>query len=207
MDARLILLALGAAAVAPAAAQARYITFGSTLAATPTIVEAHPVDSAFWAWSAPSGEQIRVPGRGQILQVSVKGRVLRKGGRRPENRVFFQTLAPRSRGRRRVRLTSAPFRMPIGGNPDHISLFRPENLCARKGDAVAITNVGGFAQGYPSGAPFQMFAAVPGARTARFSRRNHVGNGDTLIPHVRENAELLMQVVLATGRDASGPCR
>lgn len=201
-----LFLTLSIALVTAGPAQARLIKFGSTLKATPTIAEKHPVDSTFWPWSSP-GHVIRAPARGQVLWVTVKGRVLRRHGKRPENRVLFQTLAPRSKGRRRVRLTSAPFLLPIGGNRNRLSTYRPENLCARKGDAVGLSNVGGFTADYPHGAPFQIFGAVPRARTARFTRSGGIQNGSTLTPRVRKGAELLMQVVLGTGANASAPCR
>jgi hypothetical protein len=117
--------------------------------------------------------------------------------------------------------------MPID-QPGEISSFEPENLCVKKGGAVAFNTIGGFLWGgsldaplnpdhYHSGAPWRIFAAAKGATTAWYSKDNGTKNGHTLTPRGGTGArdgygarmrgrELLMQAVIATGQDRSEPC-
>lgn len=204
----LALLVLTAAAVPAAPAGARVITYGSTLRASATIVETHPVDSAFWPVAAPGGRSVRAPRTGQILAIRLKGTALRHRGRDPVDEVHFQHLRPRSGGRMLVVQTSQPFDVPIGGPRNTISTFRPENLCVRRGDVIAFNDEGGFVPSlYPSGTPFRVFGRVAGARTARFTKGGGTLNGATMTPKVRSREELLMQLELGTGARVSGACR
>jgi hypothetical protein len=200
-------LALCGLGAAPAAA--RITIFGSNLEADATISEAHPVDNAYWHTRLASGRKVRAPANGQILAVRVKGTVRRKAGApRPDNTVFFQHLRPRAGGRVRVLQTSQPFELKVGGPPNQIQIFRPTNLCARKGDIIDLSNIGGFTSSYPSGSPFQVFGAVPGSETARHTGRGGLNNGETFGPtRKRADTELLMQLWLGTGSHYGGACR
>ena len=204
--------ALAAAALcclAGGPAQAKVRIYGSALKAHATIVEAHPVDSAFWWTRLSGGRPVRAPATGQVLAVRIRGTVRRRAGApKPDNTIFFQHLRPRSGGRMRVLQTSQPFHLRVGGDPDRISIFRPVNLCARRGDVIAFNDIGGFTADYPGGAPFAVFGRVPGAATAR-----HTGNGALMNDAIfgptatRAGSELLMQLWLGTGANVSGACR
>jgi hypothetical protein len=205
---RLLLFSTAIAALAPAAAGARVIGYGSTLDATPNIVETHGADTAFWPVAAPHGRRVRAPATGQILTIRLKGTVLRRQGQDPLNEVHFQHLRPLGDGQMRVLQTSGAFRVPIGGPRDTISTFRPVNLCVRRGDVIDLNDEGGFAPpAFPNGAPFRVFARVRGARTARSTQGGQTNNGDVLVPDVRAGNELLMRLALGTGRQAGGACR
>ena len=213
---RLVCIAavLGTAVVAVPAGAAR-VTFGSNLRAPATIIEAHQADSAFWPTAIAGGNWV-VPADGQILRIRLRGTVLReRGAGYPLNEVHFQTLRPNGDGTMVVVLTSAPFYVPIGDDPDRITSYRPENLCAKRGDVIAFNDEGGFQYGgpgrlepghYDNGAPFRVFGAVEGSTTAHYSKHDGTFNGDTLYPTSVPGEELLMQVVLGTGADASEPC-
>jgi hypothetical protein len=190
-------------------AAARITIYGSTLKADATISEAHPVDNAYWHTKLAGGRKVRAPANGQILVVRVKGTVRRKAGApRPDNRIFFQHLRPRAGGRVKVLQTSQPFGLKVGGDPNHIQNFRPTNLCARKGDIIDLTNVGGFSSSYPKGSPFRIFASVPGSETARHTGKNGLNNGEIFGPtRKRADTELLVQLWLGTGSNYGGACR
>ena len=195
------LLGLTIALVAAAPAQADRRLFGSTLSAPATTSETHGADTAFWA----VGE--RAPQDGQILEIRLKGSAQRHGGVDPLNEVHFQSLRPLADGAMAVQATSGAFYVPVEGDRDHISIYHPVNLCVKKGDVVDFNDEGGFAPpAYPEGVPFRVFGAVQGAATARYTADNGTNNGDTLHPTVRHGVELLMQLVLGTGEDASEPC-
>ena len=201
------LLVLCAMAATPASA--RITIYGSKLEADATISEAHPIDNAYWHTKLAGGRKVRAPASGQILVVRVKGTVRRKAGApQPENRVFFQHLRPRAGGRVKVLQTSQPFELKVGGPPNQIQVFRPTNLCARKGDIIDLSNIGGFTGAYPSGSPFQIFGAVPGSETARHTGKGGLNNGEIFGPtRKRPDTELLMQMWLGTGSHYGGACR
>jgi len=218
----LVLLAV----LAPAAHAAR-ITLGSDLRAPATVTLAQGADTAYWP-TAVEGAGVRIPADGQIVQVKVKGSAMREqGAGDPATMVHFQSLDPPARdGSRRIYLTSAAAYLPVD-QPGAISSFEPENLCVRKGGALAFNTIGGFRWGgsldappsddYLRGTPWRIFAAAPDSTTAWYSKDNGTNNGDTVRPSGGTGAregygarnrgqELLMQFVLATGRDRSEPC-
>lgn len=208
-----------ATAAAPAGAAVR--TFGSALAAPATLREAHPVDTAYWQQALP-GATIRVPAEGQITSVRVRGFADSTSNRRlgdptppgGERDVFVQVLQKLRDGRYRVRRfgTGGPALLPgprQGGDENTITTIRPKNLCAERGDAIALNTVGGFhASRYPQGTPLQVFAATGGAVLSSFTRAGRTNNGQTLAPRKRQaGRELLLRATLATGSDAVGGCR
>ena len=193
----------------PAGAHAAKITFGSDLSAPANFAETHGADSVFWGTNLPGNRQVRVPRKGQITRIRLKGTALRpRGAPPPLTLMHFQVLRPR-RGRRvKVMLTSAGFRVPVGGDPNRITSYRPVNLCARRGDYVAFNNVGGFnPPHYPSGTPFRVFSRVDGATTAFYTKSDGTNNGAVFRGRPQNGQELLMQMVLTTGRSVSPPCR
>jgi hypothetical protein len=224
-------LSVSLLAVTAPAAHAERLTLGSDLKAPATVTLAQGADTAYWG-TAVAGDAITVPEDGQVVQIRIKGAAITEpGAGPPANMVHFQSLEPANAdGSREVYLTSAFADMPIDA-PDAITSFEPENLCVKQGGAVAFNTIGGFGWNggdpfnpnpinlahYKTGVPWRIFAAVPRATTAWFSKDNGTKNGHVLTPHGGTNArdgygatmrgrELLMQVIVATGDDRSEPC-
>lgn len=196
--------------VAPAQGRAAVTTFGSDLSAPANTAETHGVDAAFWSLSLPGGRGTTVPASGQIKTIRVKGTAVQSsapGAPAPLTGVHFQVLHPGAGGAVTVSLTSGTFDLPSGGDPNQISTYRPVNLCASAGDYVAFNDSGGYVPNYyPQGVPYQVFSQVPGASTGFFSKGNGTNNGATFTGARHEGQELLMQMDLATGSDATPIC-
>ena len=192
----------------PGAADAKRITFGSNLKASANVAEAHGADSVFWNRHLAIGGDPRVPAHGQVLKVRIKGKALKHGHTKPLTLFHIQTLQPLKHHRVKVRLTSGNYFLPYKGDPNQINEYRPVNLCAHKNDRVAFNDVGGYnPPNYPSGTPFQVFSNTFGSSTNFFSSANHTNNGDRFKGKAHKHEELLMQVVLGTGKDAGPYCR
>ena len=205
------MLAVAATAlVAPAGGRAAVTTFGSDLSAPANMREAHGADSVFWGLTLPGGRRTVVPASGQITTIRLKGIAVPSsapGAPPPLTEVHFQVLRPRADGALTVSLTSQPFNVPSGGDPSQITSYRPINLCARAGDYVAFNDEGGFEPTYyPQGVPFQVFSRVAGASTGFFTSDNGTNNGTTFSGTRHEGQELLMQMDLASGPDATPIC-
>jgi hypothetical protein len=210
-------------------ASAAKLTMGSDLKADANITESHGADTAFWP-IVVDGKAFEVPEDGQVTEVKVKGTVLKEAGAaNPATLVHIQTLEPEAAdGSRVIYLSSQGFEMPID-KPNTISTFKPENLCVHKGGSVAFNNIGGFMYGgslsapldqrhYLNGAPYRVFAAIPGSTTARYTADNGTKNGNTAhtrtenqqpgkpVGTTRAGSELLMKIEVATGQDRSEPC-
>lgn len=193
----LVLLVLAA----PAAVSARTQTIGSDLEARASRSQSAPVDSVYWNTRLP-GRRVRVPRRGQVRQVRIKGRIPVKGSAPPNVAMLAQVLRPRRGGRTQVISTSAPIPPPFGGRRDRITTFRPFSQCARKGDYVALATSGGFGPAYPDGAVFAMFARAPGAAFTSFTGAGMDMNGNVFRGTAHPGRELLMQVRIGSGRSA-----
>lgn len=61
--------------------------------------------------------------------------------------------------------------------------------------------------GFPDGAPFRMFAAVPGSAFEAFTGAGKDMDGDVFSGRERPDRELLLRTTIATGRDARPSCR
>jgi hypothetical protein len=197
------------AAAAAGPAHAAKITLGSSLKAPARVSETQQFETLFWN-TRIGGHGVAVPADGQVVLIRVKGTATPNPdptAPAPFTMVHFQTIAPVGHGKSQIRLTSAAFQMPVGGDPNTISRFKPENLCAKRGDHVAFNEAGGAeATFYPFGVPFRVFASVKSSQIARFSKPGGTTNGEVIAPKAKKHEELLMQVVYATGRDASIPC-
>ena len=202
-----VFVALAAVAFPSAAAANRFV-FGSDLKAPANKVEAHPSSSAFWHKALPGGATVRAPARGRVATLKLKGTAIKHGSTEPVTLFHFQIYHPTGDGRLRVSLTSGPFHVPVGGDPQQISIYHPVNLCARKGDIVAFSDVGGYQAGkYPNGTPFRVFSDVPQASTGFFTKPGGINNTNVFTPKPAHNGEeLLMRITLLAGADA-GYCQ
>jgi hypothetical protein len=201
-----ITLAAAGLAALPTSAHAGITHFGSNLKAPANKTETHPVDSVFWTKKLPYTTKVKAPHRGRIRVVKVKGSVLKRNGVKPQNQIHFQVLHPIGDGRVKVTLTSGSFFMPVGGDRNQVSSFKPIGLCVKQGDYVSFTDVGGYRKGsYPHGAPFRVFSSVPGATTNFFTKSGSIPNGTTFKGTAHTGEELLMRLTLGTGDDA-GKC-
>jgi hypothetical protein len=192
-----------------ATAEAKLTRFGSSLKAPANLAEAHGADSVFWGNSLASGRRVRVPASGQIRSVRLKGVAVQPAGApAPLTEFHLQTLRSRGGGAVEVRLTSQPFNIAVGGDPNRITTYRPINLCAKKGDFVAFNDEGGFnPPWYPNGVAYQVFSRRPGSKTRFYTENNGTNNGARFRGTIHRGQELLMQMVLGTGRHASAPCK
>lgn len=179
----------------PAAAQAKHIPFGSSLKATPNKIHSPSVDSAYWNTKLAGNRKFRVPSKGKIGTIKLKGN---KVGSKGLNVVHFQILHPIGNGRMKVMLTSGNNQLQVDGDKNHVTTYHPINLCARQGDFVAFSVVGG--------AKWQVFSKVPGSNINSFTGAGGDMNGDTFKGTKHTGEELLMRTVLFTGDDA-GVCR
>jgi len=187
-------------------AQANKIRFGSDLKAPANLAEAHPVDSAFWQTAFPDGRRVTAPAKGKVATVKIKGTAVKHDGKAPVTLFHFQVLHPITGGKVKVSLTSGGFHVPVGGDPNRITTYHPVNLCVKRGDYVSFSDVGGYNhKHYPHGTPFRVFSSVVGSTTKRFTKSG-IGNGSTFKGTARQGEELLMRMVLVTGKDA-GVCK
>jgi hypothetical protein len=194
---RAALIAVLALAVLPASALAKHIPFGSSLSATPNHIESEGVDSAYWNTNLPGTRKFRVPAKGKIGTIKLKGN---KVGSNGPNVVHFQILHPIGGGRLRVELTSGNNKLQVGGDKNHVTTYHPINLCAREGDFVAFSVVGGNAK-------WQVFSkGIAGSAFKSFTGAGGDMNGDTFSGTKHSGEELLMRTVDFTGDDA-GICR
>src|SRR3954471_20025001 len=167
----------------PTAASAAVIDVGSDLSAPANVSEAHGADTAFWGL-AVKGHDNRVPASGQITEIRLKGTALpslQAGAPAPLNEVHIQVIHPQPNGSVTVSLSTDPFYVPIGGNPNQVSKYHPAGyLCAEKGDYLTFNDEGGFNPPlFPEGVPFQVFSNVGGSTTAQYTRDNGTNIGAT----------------------------
>jgi hypothetical protein len=205
------LIALAMLLGAPAAAHAKKIVYGSDLTAIADIVEAHGADSAFWNTSLPNGRSTAAPYGGQVVSVRVKGIVLPDptGRRKPTTMIHFQTLRPLPDGEMAVWLSSGAFYTPLGGDTQQISTYHPINMCVHKGDYLDFNDIGGneWWWGNYSGMPFQTFSRVPDSAVNFYTKNAGTNIGSHWMPMMtKQGEELLMQMTLATGPDATWIC-
>src|SRR5436190_3099120 len=146
----------------PATASAEVINFGSDLTAPATVAEAHGADTAFWGLSV-KGMPDSTPASGQITEIRLKGTAVPSpaaGAPAPLNEVHIQVVHPQPDGSVTVSLSTDPFYVPIGGDPNKISEYHAAGyLCVKKGDYVDFNDEGGFVfPYYPNGVPFPVFS-------------------------------------------------
>jgi hypothetical protein len=177
-------------------------------------------DTALWNVRL-AGAQARAPATGQAVKVRVEGcAVPAPGGPPPLRQIHLQDMTPLPDGGARVNLTSQAFELPVcgqgGASDSTISTYRPINLCVGAGDVVALNDEGGFVERfYRAGVPYQVIGARAGSTLDSFIRDKGTGDGVTLSATDRrandgfasnQNEELMLQVALGTGRDATHIC-
>jgi hypothetical protein len=215
-------IAVFAAVLYAAPAQAAVLTLGSDLSAPASITEARQVDTAYWQSGAIAGSTVgTAPEDGSIQSFKVKGIALsRPVPGRPGGETLFhlQALRPQMVGALadwtyRVLISSQGFDLPgLGADEQTVTRYSPENFCVSKGDVLAFNTVGGGDKTpdgpYANGTPLRIFASAPGALVSQFTAADKTNNGDTLKPDLArgEGQELLMQLTLATGADANPLC-
>jgi hypothetical protein len=170
------------------------MTFGSDLAAPANIVEARQADTAYWQTSFADGRNPLSPATGQITSFKIKGIALAN---------------------------------PMAGVPGGETLFHLQALrrrddgtfdvlrCIATGDVLALNTVGGW-DGvigdvrrpalYPNGTPLQIFSRIAGANVSHFMGADQTNNGDVLTASPLDGRELLIQVTVGTGPNATGLC-
>jgi hypothetical protein len=199
---------------APSAACAEILTFGSDLSQDASIVESHGADTAFWNVAQGNGQAPTAPADGQVLELRVKGGVLAHPNTSPDlaRMVHFQVLHPQPDGSVIVELSSGAFYLPQTNDGSRITTFvtsfRPVNLCVHQGDYVDLNTIGGFEFRYDNyrGSPLQVFAPVAGSATNWYEKDNGTNNGAQLFGQPVPDQELLLQMTMGTGRDATDIC-
>lgn len=207
------LVAACALALAPAAASAALITFGSDLAAPADTSIPRQADTIFFQTAFPDGRGTTVPASGQITKVAIKGyapfaQVPGKPG--GETMFHVQTLKPLPDGSYQVLVTSGDLFVPNVGGPETITTYLPVNLCAAAGDVVVFNTIGGWdGTGDPPfglGTPLQIFSRGVNATVAEYTEDNGTNNGAIVRPTPNPGNELLMQMTVGTGPDGTGLC-
>ncbi len=187
-------------------------------------------DTALWNVSgggagpdatAASGHGAGVPVTGQATQIRLEGCAKPSaGGPAPLNQIHFQDVSPLPGGGVHVNLTSQAFEIPVcgagGASDSTVTTYEPINLCVSQGDYVAFNDEGGYVENvYRNGVPYEVLGSVKGATADSFIRNEGTVNGSTLLPSevaamegfaVNRNEELMMQLTLATGADATHLC-
>jgi hypothetical protein len=177
-------------------------------------------DTALWNSQLASGSA-GSPATGQAVKVLIEGCAMRApGGPPPLRQIHLQDLSPLAGGGVQVNLTSQPFNLPVcgqgGATTSTVTTYEPINLCVGEGDYVALNDEGGFVEHfYRSGVPYQVIGPSAGSTLDSFIRGNGTGDGATLNASDRSandgfaatpNEELMLQVVLGTGAEATHVC-
>lgn len=192
------LFALAAVLIAPVAAEAAKVTYGSNLSAAATEVDNHPRDWAAWP-TAHSGDTsgVRVPVQGEVSMVQLKGVVQRPAGwrRYPAFEFHVVVLRPQPNGLNRLVVASSDAPVPYGSDASQVTTLNLQDanakpgqygyarICVLPGDRVAIATSGGFGNstnhpdfgGFPddtfeAGYKVQMFGRVPGSEYSVFKQ-------------------------------------
>jgi hypothetical protein len=177
-------------------------------------------DEALWNTTVAGG-QAAMPATGQAVKVSIEGCAIpAPGGPAPLTQFHLQDISPLPNGSSRVNLSSQPFDLPVcasnGASGSTVSTYEPINLCVSQGDYVDFNDEGGFVEkAYQSGVGYRVLGAVAGSGFASFIRGDGTGNGSmlsaldtTTMDGFAQNTheELMLQVTLATGSDATHIC-
>jgi len=172
-------------------------------------------DTALW------DTQAAAPATGQALSIKLEGCAKpTPGGPPPLTQVHFQSISPLPGGGAKVNLSSQPYDIPVCGQNEAsgstVTTYKPVNLCVSAGDYVDLNDEGGFVEHtYQSGVPYQVLGPVQGSTLASFIRGDGTNNGDIMAASdtsamdgfaAARNEELMMQMTLGTGPDATHIC-
>ena len=215
--------ALALLLVLPASASADQATFGSDLVATPTVTESHQADTLFFNTTGANSHV--APITGEILGIRVKGTVVPQPGRSNNSMWHSQVAQPNANGTYSVESSSQAFYFPVGVPADTVSTFVPSTQCIKAGQVLDFNNVGGWDgnPAQPSGTIYKIYSPKAGSQYNWFERDNGTNVGVTFNPGRRifnnpdgsfkleqyegpRNGELMMQVVVGNGWDASNVC-
>jgi hypothetical protein len=216
--------ALAALLLVPAAAQADQVTFGSDLTGTPTVTENHQADSLFFNTSAANSHT--APVSGEILGIRVKGTAISQAGRSNNTMWHSQVLQPNSNGTFTVSSSSQDFFFPLDVPASTVSTFVPSTQCVEAGQTIDFNDIGGWDgnPAQPTGTIYKIFQPKTGSQYNWFERDNGTHIGMSFLPGrrvynnpdgsykneqyegPRTNSELMMQVVVGSGWDASNLC-
>jgi hypothetical protein len=177
-------------------------------------------DTALWNTTQASG-LAQMPATGQALKVSLEGCAeAAQNGPGPLTQIHFQDLSPLPGGGAKVNITSQGFEIPVcgqgGASGSTVTTYEPINLCVSAGDYVGFNDEGGYVENvYRDGVPYKVLGAVSGSTVDSFLLDNGTGNGAALSPTLQNpnygfasntNEELMMQVTLGSGSDATHIC-
>jgi hypothetical protein len=177
-------------------------------------------DTALWNTSLAKGDA-QAPATGQALKISLEGCTEPSpDGTPPLTQIHFQDLSPLPGAAAKVNITSQAFNLPVcgigGASGSTVSTYEPINLCVSAGDYVDFNDEGGFVgNSYQNGVPYRVIGRAAGSKMASFIRGGGTNNGDTLASSdtsamdgyaSNSGEELLMQVKLGTGKDATHIC-
>jgi hypothetical protein len=170
---------------------------GSTLLLdhAPNASEPVAVDSVFWLTALANDRlglrRYRVAQSGQVLQFEVRGYT---AGTQPAP-IHFQDLRPVAGGGLQIVASSQAYPLPV---VDGVWSFDPTNFCVRAGDFLGFNEEGG--------AVVDVFGAIRGSTTQRYSANDATMNGEMVTPTALPNVELLMSAYEGTGPHASPLC-
>jgi hypothetical protein len=191
-----------------APAHAKRVTIGSNLKAKPTRYESAPVDSAYWNTDLAGRRHVKVPARGEMRVIRIKGRVNASGSAPPNVVMLGQILRPVGGGKVRVVATTHPLTLPYGGRAGRVTTYRfGQYICVQRGDYIGLATSGGYGAEYPDGAQFAMFASVEGSAFDAFTGAGQDMNGSVFSGRTHRNRELLLQAKIDTGKSSSSFCR
>jgi hypothetical protein len=162
-----------------------------------------------------------MPATGQALKIGLEGCAQpAAGGPAPLTQIHFQDVSPVPGGGAKVNLTSQGFEIPVcgqgGASGSTVTTYEPVNLCVSQGDYIAFNDEGGYVENiYRAGVPYEVLGAVSGATADSFIKNDGTGDGAILSASEtaamegfasNQNEELMMQVTLGTGPDATHIC-
>jgi GEVED domain len=174
----------------------------------PTARAAASPSASYGGVSSPvTGEVLSVAIKGTVRPSGASGEPLLQGNGGVFSLAHIQVLRPQPDGSMTVISTSGGFNMPVGGNPEQVTVVHPFNMCIQKGDEVDFNWEGGYDPFYyPNGVAMQVFSSMPGPSIAVYSKHNGTMNGANFHGKEEPNTELLMQAQIGTGPAASSNC-
>jgi len=178
-------------------------------------------DTVLWNVASAGGAP-QAPATGQAVKVRLEGCAESSpNGPPPLTQIHFQDISPLPGGEgAKVNISSQGFDIPVcgqnGASGSTLSTYEPVNLCVAAGDYVAFNDEGGYvANVYRSGVPYEVMGSVESATMDSFLKNNGTGNGALLSSSelsanegfaINHSTELMLQVTLGTGSDATHIC-